>query len=74
MEAHAVHFKALEGRQTQIKRDMKDEHNDGWRKAHGWRKEVKADPRLDANRDKYIGMMGEFEYMYDGHLGRMSVA
>lgn len=68
-EANAVHSREVEDRQKKTERHMKVEHEDAERKAHDGIQKVKIDAKLDAHHDIFIGMITEFESMWDGDLG-----
>lgn len=57
-----------------MKCDMKVEHEDGELKTHDWNYEIKVDTKIDAYHNKLIEMRNEFEYIWAGHLGCISVA
>lgn len=41
--------------------------------AHDWEGEVKIDLKLEVYPDKFIGLMTEFDPMWDGHLSRICI-
>lgn len=58
----------------QRERHMMVEHEEAEQKPRDWREEGRIDTRVDAYCDDFIKMMTKFEFMQDGHLGRISVA
>lgn len=56
----------------ELKLQMKVEHEDDERNTNEWRREVKIDPKPDTYCHIFIGMIPEFESMWDGHLRHMS--
>lgn len=63
--ANTAHFKKLEHRQTQKHFHITVGHEDDNQKVHDWGGQVKTDLKIDAYFDKFIGMMPDFESMWD---------
>lgn len=57
------HYKEVKGQQTQIKRRVKEEHEDAERMAHDCEEKVKKNPKFDAHRDNFIEMMNKIDFM-----------
>lgn len=63
VKVNAVHYKAVEDRQTPVERHMKVEREETEQKAHDWREDVKIDHKFDEYCKKLIGMVTELESM-----------